>query len=73
MLAMDGPPRLQIVADRRGRDTGLVHEIANLVEADHHIASGEEPGDRGALMAIDLDTAVRGDRCVEGFSEIGMY
>src|SRR5690242_13490488 len=48
----------EIVADRRCGDAGLAHCVADLVEPLGDVTRRVEPGYAGALVRIDLETAV---------------
>ena len=48
----------KIVADGRRGDSAFAHGMADLVEADDHVAGGIEAGDGGPLVAVDLDATL---------------
>ena len=52
----------QIVADRRGRDAAFAHRVADLVEPEHHIARRVKPRHAAAVVTVDFDARILGQR-----------
>ena len=50
----------KIVANGRRRHAGLAHGIADLIQADDHVAGGVKPRHARSLVGFDLDAAFIG-------------
>ena len=67
-----GFPRTEVVPDGRRGDSAFAHRMADLVEADHHVAGGVEARHRRTLMAVDLDAILVREFGADHFSKLGV-